>query len=623
MADEKGNEDPEDTMYILIATDCHLGYMEKDQVRGNDSLVTFEEILHIAKEKNVDFILLGGDLFHENKPSRKTLHGAMALFRKYCMGDKACQMEFLSDQSLNFSQSRFPWVNYEDPNYNISIPVFSIHGNHDDPAGDGNLCALDLLSVCGFVNYFGRAPSIDDITVSPILMQKGSVKVALYGLGSIRDERLHRTFLNHNVKMLRPKQDPESWFNVFVLHQNRAKHGSTNYIPEKFLADFLDLIMWGHEHECIIAPKNAEDPNLSFYITQPGSSVATSLSEGESRPKHVGILKITKNKMFKIDKVKLKTVRPFYIEDVILKETEIDPTQEDMVMAYLVNKVEQLIEKAKREHTGSSRQPDKPLIRLRVDYSDGFTAFNIRRFGQQFVDRVANPKDILLFFRKKQPFKTATDKRDRDESRVLHLRPEPLDTITMEDLIKEYLTSKDNALELRILTEGRMAQALREFVEKDEKDAISTLVKWQLDQAQSHLKKRQNIPEENIEVEVFKHTEEIRQKEDEDEGLDAEDIRKVLEESRASQINTGNDVDMSGSDDEDGPPRPSTSRGKKGHSDAVNTSTRGTAGGHGRGRGRGRSRGGRGRGRAANTSQTIMDCKFSGWQGTNMLRSFH
>ena len=27
--------------------------MEKDQVRGNDSLVTFEEILQIAKERNV------------------------------------------------------------------------------------------------------------------------------------------------------------------------------------------------------------------------------------------------------------------------------------------------------------------------------------------------------------------------------------------------------------------------------------------------------------------------------------------------------------------------------------------------------------------------------------------
>ena len=30
---------------------------------------------------------------------------------------------------------RFQGVNYEDPNYNVSIPVFSIHGNHDDPVG--------------------------------------------------------------------------------------------------------------------------------------------------------------------------------------------------------------------------------------------------------------------------------------------------------------------------------------------------------------------------------------------------------------------------------------------------------------------------------------------------------
>ena len=72
-----------------------------------------------------------------------------------------------------------------------------------------------------------------------------------------------------------------------------------------------------------------------------------------------------------------------------------------------------------------------------------------------------------------------------------------------------------------------MAQALREFVDKDEKDAISTLVKWQLNQAQGHLKKRQNVREDNIEVEVLKHTEQVRQKEEEDEDHDAEDIRKV------------------------------------------------------------------------------------------------
>ena len=46
--------------------------------------------------------------------------------------------------------------------------------------------------------------------------------MALYGLGNIRDERLYRTFLRKNVKMLRPRQNMDDWFNLFVLHQNRC-----------------------------------------------------------------------------------------------------------------------------------------------------------------------------------------------------------------------------------------------------------------------------------------------------------------------------------------------------------------------------------------------------------------
>lgn len=45
------------------------------------------------------------------------------------------KVEFLSDQSENFQHCRIPVVNYDDPNLNISIPVYSIHGNHDDPSG--------------------------------------------------------------------------------------------------------------------------------------------------------------------------------------------------------------------------------------------------------------------------------------------------------------------------------------------------------------------------------------------------------------------------------------------------------------------------------------------------------
>ena len=61
--------DPTDIMRILLATDNHLGYGEKVPIKAEDSFIAFDEILEIAIEKDVDFVLLGGDLFHENKPS--------------------------------------------------------------------------------------------------------------------------------------------------------------------------------------------------------------------------------------------------------------------------------------------------------------------------------------------------------------------------------------------------------------------------------------------------------------------------------------------------------------------------------------------------------------------------
>lgn len=57
-------------------------------IPGDDSFNTFEEILQIADQKKVDLILLGGDLFHDNKPSPKCVHRCLALLRRYCMGDR-------------------------------------------------------------------------------------------------------------------------------------------------------------------------------------------------------------------------------------------------------------------------------------------------------------------------------------------------------------------------------------------------------------------------------------------------------------------------------------------------------------------------------------------------------
>ena len=41
----------------------------------------------------------------------------------------------LESKSVLLFLLRFGHVNYEDPHFNVGLPVFTIHGNHDDPAG--------------------------------------------------------------------------------------------------------------------------------------------------------------------------------------------------------------------------------------------------------------------------------------------------------------------------------------------------------------------------------------------------------------------------------------------------------------------------------------------------------
>uniref|UniRef100_A0A2K6S978 Double-strand break repair protein n=1 Tax=Saimiri boliviensis boliviensis TaxID=39432 RepID=A0A2K6S978_SAIBB len=575
--------DDENTFKILVATDIHLGFMEKDAVRGNDTFVTLNEILRLAQENEVDFILLGGDLFHENKPSRKTLHTCFELLRKYCMGDRPVQFEILSDQSVNFGFSKFPWVNYQDGNLNISIPVFSIHGNHDDPTGADALCALDILSCAGLVNHFGRSMSVEKIDISPVLLQKGSTKIALYGLGSIPDERLYRMFVNKKVTMLRPKEDENSWFNLFVIHQNRSKHGSTNFIPEQFLDDFIDLVIWGHEHECKIAPTKNEQQ--LFYISQPGSSVVTSLSPGEAVKKHVGLLRIKGRKM-NMQKIPLHTVRQFFMEDIVLANhpdifNPDNPKVTQAIQSFCLEKIEEMLENAERERLGNSRQPEKPLVRLRVDYSGGFEPFNVLRFSQKFVDRVANPKDVIHFFRhREQKEKTG------EEINFGKLITKPSSegtTLRVEDLVKQYFQTAEKNVQLSLLTERGMGEAVQEFVDKEEKDAIEELVKYQLEKTQRFLKERHiDALEDKIDEEVRRFRE-SRQKNTNEED---DEVREAINRARALRSQSEESASALSADD-----LMSIGLAEQMADDSDDSISGAASKGRGRGRGR---RGGRG-----------------------------
>lgn len=165
-------------------------------------------------------------------------------------------------------------VNFQNPHQAVGLPIFAIHGNHDDPSRDGgneSLSALDLLSVSNYVNYFGKAEQVDEIEIHPILIRKMTTTVAIYGLGAVRDERLNRMWNQKKVKFIRPREEQgrEDFFNIFVLHQNRDYgRGRKNCVHESMIPEWMDVVVWGNEHEC--QPQLMESLVGTFRIYQPG-----------------------------------------------------------------------------------------------------------------------------------------------------------------------------------------------------------------------------------------------------------------------------------------------------------------------------------------------------------------
>lgn len=339
---------------------------------------------------------------------------------------------------------------------------------------------MDILQVSGLLNYYGRVPENDDITVKPVLLQKGTTKLALYGLSNVRDERLHRSFRHNKVKFMRPELYQDEWFNLIAVHQNHHGYTDTNYLPENFIQNFFDFVVWGHEHECVINP--VLNPEQDFHVCQPGSSVATSLCAGEAVRKQIGVLSI-RDREFKMRTIPLKTVRPFIFKEIALADVdELDPTirNKSDVIAYLMEQVELAILEAHEQWADLQEEADKdndpplPLVRLRVDYSTtggSYELENPQRFSQRFLGRVANANDVVQFHMKKKSA-VRKSKGQTIELERADLADVGLTGLKVSALVQQYLSKQS----LQCLPENELGDAVAQYVEKDDKDAVKDFV---------------------------------------------------------------------------------------------------------------------------------------------------
>ena len=110
-----------------------------------------------------------------------------------------------------------------------------------------------------------------------------------------------------------------------------------------------------------------------------------------------------------------------------------------------------------------------PLVRLRVDHTH-FDRINPTRFGQQFVNKVANPEHIILCHKKSKRSAKAQklpgiDVPDYDDGPQ---RP-------IKEIIYDML--RVNRTPLKVLSEIKLTEAVEEFVEKETAMAIENFVK--------------------------------------------------------------------------------------------------------------------------------------------------
>lgn len=409
-------------MKFLITSDNHLGFKETDPIRFDDSFNTFEEIMAIAKSENVDMILQSGDLFDENRPSRNTYNKTLKILSEYCLGDE--KPKFSCSIPLN-CQKNF---------LNVSLPILSIHGNHDDPSGFNSVSPLDVLHSSGLVNYFGRVKNVDEIEVEPILLEN-NCRVAIYGIGHIKDRRLQRTFMNEKVIFKQPPGG--NWYKILMVHQNRTPR-EDGYISEDLINPIFDLVIYGHEHESIkINHKN-------FDAIQCGSTIRTSLCEGEGMEKFVYILSLQDKPS--ISRIELKTVRPLVIENI--KVTKDNPETQ------VNKKIENILETIKFEHSGSNLLP---LVRLRVDLS-GVQDFNRHKIQELLQGKIANPTDAIRITRKIEKEK--------------EIPVSIIQKYEISDIFRNIIDSFD----LKTLIQPKIVESVSDFVNKDIKEAFTILI---------------------------------------------------------------------------------------------------------------------------------------------------
>jgi DNA repair protein SbcD/Mre11 len=199
-------------MRFAHLADIHLGFQKTESLQKLEQDV-FERALDDCMAKNVDFILISGDLFHVNIPEMRVQKFAFRKFRQV---------------------------------HDAGIPVYVVYGSHDfSPVSNS---VIDLLVEAGYLTKVTRVIGVDEkIRLDFVVDKKTDTLLAgLSGLKAGKDaswyERLDRESL-----------ESVSGFKIFLFHgglseMKTEETAQGEYMPLSFLPRNFDYYAGGHLH---------------------------------------------------------------------------------------------------------------------------------------------------------------------------------------------------------------------------------------------------------------------------------------------------------------------------------------------------------------------------------------
>ena len=190
--------------------DCHLGAFREKELRKLN-LMAFERSLELCIEKEVDFIIISGDLFHSPSPDME-------------MADKAVMaMKQVVDHG---------------------IKIYVVYGSHDCGANTKSL--MDLLNTAGLFKKVVIIQAGEGFALKTVIDEKTGVEIA--GMSG-RVGGLEKA----DYENLRVRTETEN-FKVFAFH-SAIREIRPSYVPEEqsipssLLPDGFDYYAGGHVHE--------------------------------------------------------------------------------------------------------------------------------------------------------------------------------------------------------------------------------------------------------------------------------------------------------------------------------------------------------------------------------------